>query len=111
MTTVSFYSLTVPADQPSALFGSWVRFDARGMCPRTLSASGYCGRISGAEKAVPSNPQYSGVTSPSVVRSGAADSEVAPQWSTLIAQCQLPRVASCPLRLSRAGCDLLPPSR
>ena len=28
-----------------------------------------------------------------------------------VVQCRLPRVASCRLRLSRAGCDLLPPSR
>ncbi len=34
MAPVSFSSLTVPADQSSALFGSWVSFDARGICPR-----------------------------------------------------------------------------
>jgi len=26
-----------------------------------------------------------------------------------VVRCRLPRVASCRLRLSRAGCDLLPP--
>jgi hypothetical protein len=31
-----------------------------------------------------------GVTGPSVVRFGAADSEVAPQWLTLVACCRLP---------------------
>jgi hypothetical protein len=37
------------------------------------------------------------VTGPSMVRAGAADSEVAPQWSAQIAQCrclELPRAVS-----------------
>ena len=38
-----------------------------------------------------------GVTGPSVARSGAADSEIAPQWPALVACCrcpELPRAAS-----------------
>jgi hypothetical protein len=50
MTIVSFYSVTVSAGPVSALFGSWVSCDARGMAPRESAASRHCGEISYGEK-------------------------------------------------------------
>ena len=84
----------VSPDHVSALFGSWVSFDARGMCPRETAASRRCGEISYRDEIARSSPQSSGVTGPSVARSGAADSD-APQMSAQVAQCrQLPRAVS-----------------
>lgn len=61
------------------------RVDAR----RAFAASRRCDEFSNVEDPF-AEAFHFGVTGPSVVRSGAADSEVAPQWSALVACCRLP---------------------
>jgi hypothetical protein len=98
MTTVSFYSVTVSADAPSTLCRLVRQFDARGDASRAFAACGRCDEFSDVE-----NPHAGALTSeftgPSVARSGAADSEVAPQLSALVACCRFPE-----LPLAVSGC-------
>jgi len=107
MTAVSFYSVTVSADALSALCRLVRQFDAPGWYPRAFAASRRCDEFSDVENAF-AEALHFGVTGPSVVRSGAADSEVAPQRSALVAL--LPVALSCLVlsQAARAGCDFHP---
>jgi hypothetical protein len=60
-----------------------------GLMPRTFAASRRRDEASDVEDPF-AEAFHFGVTGPSVVRSGAADSEVAPQWSALVACCRVP---------------------
>ena len=89
MTAVSFCSVTVSADAPSALCRLTRSVRCAGLMPRTFAASSRRDEASDVEDLF-AEAFHFGVTGPSVVRSGAADSEVAPQWSALVVCCRLP---------------------
>ena len=60
-----------------------------GLMPPRVRCLGRCDEFSDVEDPFAEAFKF-GVTGPSVVRSGAADSEVAPQSSALVACCRLP---------------------
>jgi hypothetical protein len=107
MTAVSFCSVTVSADAPSALCRLTRSVRCAGLMPARIRCLKGHDEFSDVEDPF-AEALHFGVTGPSVLRSGAADSEVAPQWLALVACCRLPSVASCCLRLPRAGCDFHP---
>lgn len=62
-----------------------------GLMPPRIRCLGRCDEFSGIEDAF-AEAFHFGVTGPSVVRFGAANCEVAPQQSALVACCRLPEL-------------------